>query len=105
MSRAYFLARVARLARNPPQFSDPPRQRLALRDQPFCRGLRPRGQAAAGFGDAATHGLGQAAVVGLTRWLHKKFAQNRPFDEMAREIVTAQGPEKLSPFPDGVVEL
>lgn len=31
-------------------------------------------------------------TVGLTRWLHKKFAQNRPFDEMAREIVTAQGP-------------
>lgn len=31
-------------------------------------------------------------TVGLTRWLHKSFAQNRPFDEMAREIVTAQGP-------------
>jgi hypothetical protein len=31
-------------------------------------------------------------TVGLTRWLHKQFEQNRPYDEMAREIVTAQGP-------------
>ena len=31
-------------------------------------------------------------TVGLTRWLHKQFEQNRPFDEMAREILTAQGP-------------
>lgn len=31
-------------------------------------------------------------TVGMTRWLHAQFTMNRPFDEMAREIVTAQGP-------------
>ena len=31
-------------------------------------------------------------TVGLTRWLRKQFASNRPYDEMAREILTAQGP-------------
>jgi hypothetical protein len=31
-------------------------------------------------------------TVGLTRWLRKQFEQNRPYDQMAREIVTAQGP-------------
>jgi hypothetical protein len=31
-------------------------------------------------------------TIGMTRWLRKEFATNRPFDEMAREIVTAQGP-------------
>lgn len=31
-------------------------------------------------------------TVGLTRWLHRCFEQNRPFDAMAREVVTAQGP-------------
>jgi hypothetical protein len=31
-------------------------------------------------------------TVGLTRWLRKQFAANRPYDEMAREILTAQGP-------------
>lgn len=31
-------------------------------------------------------------TVGLTRWLHKQFEQNRPYDHMARDIVTAQGP-------------
>lgn len=31
-------------------------------------------------------------TVGMVRWLRKQFAANRPFDEMAREIVTAQGP-------------
>lgn len=31
-------------------------------------------------------------TVGLTRWLHKQFERNRPYDEMAREILTAQGP-------------
>lgn len=31
-------------------------------------------------------------TVGLTRWLHKQFQNNRPYDEMAREILTAQGP-------------
>lgn len=31
-------------------------------------------------------------TVGLTRWLRKQFAANRPYDEMAREILTSQGP-------------
>ena len=31
-------------------------------------------------------------TVGLTRWLRKQFTANRPYDEMAREILTAQGP-------------
>lgn len=31
-------------------------------------------------------------TVGLTRWLRKQFSANRPYDEMAREILTAQGP-------------
>ena len=31
-------------------------------------------------------------TVGMTRWLRKQFETNRPFDEMAREILTAQGP-------------
>lgn len=31
-------------------------------------------------------------TVGLTRWLHKQFAENRPYDEMVREILTIQGP-------------
>lgn len=31
-------------------------------------------------------------TVGLTRWLRTQFAGNRPYDEMAREILTAQGP-------------
>ncbi len=31
-------------------------------------------------------------TVGLTRWLRKQFAENRPYDEMAREILAAQGP-------------
>lgn len=31
------------------------------------------------------------ATVGLTRWLRKQFAENRPYDEMVREILTAQG--------------
>ena len=31
-------------------------------------------------------------TVGLTRWLRAQFAANRPYDEMAREILTAQGP-------------
>ncbi len=31
-------------------------------------------------------------TVGLTRWLRKQFRENRPFDEMAREILTVQGP-------------
>ena len=32
------------------------------------------------------------ATVGMTRWLRRQFAQNRPYDEMVREILTAQGP-------------
>lgn len=31
-------------------------------------------------------------TVGLTRWLRTQFTNNRPYDEMAREILTAQGP-------------
>lgn len=31
-------------------------------------------------------------TVGLTRWLRQQFKSNRPYDEMAREILTAQGP-------------
>lgn len=31
-------------------------------------------------------------TVGMTRWLRAQFAANRPFDEMAQEILTAQGP-------------
>jgi hypothetical protein len=31
-------------------------------------------------------------TVGMTRWLRKQFAANRPYDEMAAEILTAQGP-------------
>jgi hypothetical protein len=31
-------------------------------------------------------------TVGMTRWLRTQFAANRPYDEMAREILTAQGP-------------
>ena len=31
------------------------------------------------------------ATVGLTRWLRRQFASNRPYDEMVREILTAQG--------------
>ncbi len=31
-------------------------------------------------------------TVGLTRWLRKQFSENRPYDEMIREILTAQGP-------------
>lgn len=31
-------------------------------------------------------------TVGLTRWLRNQFLQNRPYDQMAREILIAQGP-------------
>ncbi len=31
-------------------------------------------------------------TVGLTRWLRKQFTENRPYDEMVREILTIQGP-------------
>lgn len=31
-------------------------------------------------------------TVGMTRWLRMQFSINRPFDEMAREILIAQGP-------------
>ena len=29
--------------------------------------------------------------VAMTRWLHKQFDENRPYDQMVREILTAQG--------------
>ncbi len=31
-------------------------------------------------------------TVGMTRWLRTQFGNNRPYDEMAREILTSQGP-------------
>jgi len=31
-------------------------------------------------------------AVGVQRWLHKAFTENRPFDQMARELLTVQGP-------------
>ena len=30
-------------------------------------------------------------AVGMTRWIHKQVAANRPYDEFAREILTVQG--------------
>lgn len=30
-------------------------------------------------------------AIATTRWLHRQFAENRPFDEFARQVVTAQG--------------
>lgn len=30
-------------------------------------------------------------AVAMTRWLHQQFAENRPYDEFARDIVTAKG--------------
>ena len=39
-------------------------------------------------------------TVGLTRWLRRQFAQNRPYDAMVREILTVQGPvQSESPAP------
>lgn len=32
------------------------------------------------------------ATVGLTRWLRRQFSENRPYDAMVRDILTAQGP-------------
>ena len=33
-----------------------------------------------------------AGAVAVTRWLRKQFAENRPYDELVRAIVTARGP-------------
>ena len=33
-----------------------------------------------------------AGAVAMTRWLRKQFADNRPYDEMVRDILTARGP-------------
>jgi hypothetical protein len=33
-----------------------------------------------------------AGAVAVTRWLRKQFAENRPYDEFVRSIVTARGP-------------
>jgi len=30
-------------------------------------------------------------AVAMTRWLHRQFAENRPYDQFAREVVMAQG--------------
>ncbi|MBI1832272.1 MAG: DUF1549 domain-containing protein [Planctomycetes bacterium] len=38
--------------------------------------------------DAAT----PAGAVAITRWLRRQFAQNRPYDDFVRAIVTARGP-------------
>lgn len=35
--------------------------------------------------------LGAESSVAMTRWLRKQFEQNRPYDEMVREILTARG--------------
>ena len=32
-----------------------------------------------------------AGAVAITRWLHRQFSENRPYDTMVREIVTAKG--------------
>lgn len=32
-----------------------------------------------------------AGAVAMTRWLRRQFAENRPYDEMVREIITARG--------------
>ncbi len=31
-------------------------------------------------------------TVGLNRWVHKQLVENRPYDDMVREILTVQGP-------------
>ncbi len=31
-------------------------------------------------------------TVGMSRWLHRQFERNRPYDQMVREVLTAQGP-------------
>jgi hypothetical protein len=36
--------------------------------------------------------VGHQATVAFTRWLRRQFVENRPYDELAREILTAQGP-------------
>ena len=35
--------------------------------------------------------INAAGAVAVTRWLRKSFAENKPFDRMAREVLTAQG--------------
>jgi hypothetical protein len=35
--------------------------------------------------------IGAAGAVAVTRWLHRQFADNRPYDEMVRDILTARG--------------
>ncbi len=36
--------------------------------------------------------IGPQGAVALTRWLHRQFAENRPYDEFVRAILTAAGP-------------
>jgi hypothetical protein len=36
--------------------------------------------------------IGPQGAVALTRWLHRQFAANRPYDEFVRAILTADGP-------------
>ncbi len=35
--------------------------------------------------------INAAGAVAMTRWLRKSFAENKPYDRMAREVLTAQG--------------
>ncbi len=35
--------------------------------------------------------VGHQATVAFTRWLRRQFAENRPYDQFAREILTARG--------------
>ena len=35
--------------------------------------------------------IGPQAAVAMTRWLRKQFAENRPYDETVRELMTARG--------------
>ena len=43
--------------------------------------------------------LGHKQAYNYYRWIRESFAQNRPFDEFAREVITAAGP--LSKHPAG----
>jgi hypothetical protein len=35
--------------------------------------------------------IGPQAAVAMTRWLRRQFAENRPYDEMVRELIAARG--------------
>ena len=49
---------------------------------------------------ATTAHAGSAGGTALQRWLRRQFAENRPFDQIAYELVTAQGdPTAEGPRP------